>query len=311
MRCDEARGAASSQAPLGVLGGLGGRLTSDWKRRVRRALRDVGERRRGNPAEGGKPRRTKVSTQTGEIDCGANLNRNPYRTGMALYRCSFYRVSIAMADPRHTLREITVPAPGRAGVRRANPSVNGADAAMERYSNGDEAAFAELYDVVAPRLLGFLRKAMRDDSAAEDLMQQTLLQMHRARGSFIPGAAVMPWAFAIARRLIIDSARRRRVERRLFSDAPADDERVTFQPAAAMATADDLLHARRLELRVQRRLESLPETQRTAYRLLQQEGLSLKRAAEVLGTSVTAVKLRAHRAYQALRVVLREAGEAS
>ena len=182
---------------------------------------------------------------------------------------------------------------------------------MERYSNGDEAAFAELYDVVAPRLLGFLRKAMRDDSAAEDLMQQTLLQMHRARGSFIPGAAVMPWAFAIARRLIIDSARRRRVERRLFSDAPADDERVTFQPAAAMATADDLLHARRLELRVQRRLESLPETQRTAYRLLQQEGLSLKRAAEVLGTSVTAVKLRAHRAYQALRVVLREAGEAS
>jgi RNA polymerase sigma-70 factor (ECF subfamily) len=78
-----------------------------------------------------------------------------------------------------------------------------------------------------------------------------------------------------------------------------------------MATADDLLHARRLALRVQRRLESLPETQRTAYRLLQQEGLSLKGAAEVLGTSVTAVKLRAHRAYQALRAVLREAGEAS
>ena len=47
-------------------------------------------------------------------------------------------------------------------------------------------------------------------------MQQTLLQMHRARGSFIPGAAVMPWAFAIARRLIIDGARRRRIERRLF-----------------------------------------------------------------------------------------------
>jgi RNA polymerase sigma-70 factor (ECF subfamily) len=121
----------------------------------------------------------------------------------------------------------------------------------------------------------------------------------------------MPWAFTIARRLIIDSARRRRIERRLFSDAPADDDQVTFRPAAAMATADDLLHARRLELRVQQRLESLPETQRTAYRLLQQEGLSLKSAADLLGTSVTAVKLRAHRAYEALRAVLREAGEAS
>ncbi len=104
------------------------------------------------------------------------------------------------------------------------PSVDGADAAMERYANGDEAAFAELYDAVAPRLLGFLRKALRDDSAAEDLMQQALLQIHRARGSFIPGAPVIPWAFAIARRLIIDSARRRRIERRLFADAPADDD---------------------------------------------------------------------------------------
>ena len=40
---------------------------------------------------------------------------------------------------------------------------------------GDDAAFPELYDAIAPRLLGFLRKATRDDAAAEDLMQQTLL----------------------------------------------------------------------------------------------------------------------------------------
>jgi RNA polymerase sigma-70 factor, ECF subfamily len=193
----------------------------------------------------------------------------------------------------------------------ANPDDDGADAAMERYSKGDEAAFAELYDAIAPRLLGFLRKATRDDAAAEDLMQQTLLQMHRARGSFIPGARVMPWAFAIARRLMIDGARRRRVERRLFSDAAIDDDRMAYEPTASMPSADELLHARRLGWRVQQRLDALPEAQRTAYKLLQQDGLSLKGAAEVLGTSVTAVKLRAHRAYEALRAVLREAGEVS
>ena len=92
-----------------------------------------------------------------------------------------------------------------------NPGVDGADAAMERYSNGDDPAFAELYDAIAPRLLGFLRKATRDGVATEDLMQQTFLQIHRARGSFIPGAPVMPWALAIAKRLMIDSARRQRV----------------------------------------------------------------------------------------------------
>ena len=196
-------------------------------------------------------------------------------------------------------------------VVMANPGGDSADAAMERYSKGEEAAFAELYDAIAPRLLRFLRKAMRDDFAAEDLMQQTLLQMHRARGSFIPGASVMPWAFAIARRLMTDSARRRRVEQRLFSDAARDDDRGAYEPIAAMAAADELLHARRLAGRVQQRIDALPDVQRTAYLLLQRDGLSLKAAAEVLGTSVTAVKLRAHRAYQALRALLREAGEVS
>ena len=81
---------------------------------------------------------------------------------------------------------------------------------------------------------------------------------------------------------------------------------MTYEPTAATATADDLLHARRLEGRVQQRFDALPESQRTAYQLLQQEGLSLKEAAEVLGTSVTAVKLRAHRAYESLRAVLGE-----
>ena len=191
-----------------------------------------------------------------------------------------------------------------------DPGVDGAAAAMERYSNGDNAAFAELYDAIAPCLLGFLRKATRDGVATEDLMQQTFLQIHRARGSFIPGVPMMPWALAIAQRLMIDSARRQRVELGLFMHAPADDDRMTSEPTAT-AAADEVLDWRRLERRVQQRLDALPETQRTAYQLVKQEGLSLKRAAEVLGTSVTAVKLRTHRAYQALRAVLREEGGAA
>jgi len=193
----------------------------------------------------------------------------------------------------------------------ADLDLGGADSAMERYARGDEAAFRELYDAIAPRLLGFLHKATRDAFAAEELMQETLLHMHRARGSFISGAPVLPWAYAIARRLMTDRARRRRVEQRLFAEAPADDDRMAHEPNAATETAEDVLHARRLAQCLQLRMDALPELQRTAYRLLQQEGLSLKKAAEVLGTSVTAVKLRAHRAYVALRAAVREAGGAS
>lgn len=186
--------------------------------------------------------------------------------------------------------------------------IESADAAMERYSNGDAAAFAELYEAVAPRLLRFLRKATRDAATAEDLTQETLLQMHRARGAFIPGAPVMPWAFAIARRLMIDGARRRRLELRLFTHASADGNQVTYEPAAATASPDDLLQARRVLRRIQQRLDALPQAQRVAYHLVKQEGLSLRKAAEVLGTSVTAVKLRTHRVYVALRGAFREEG---
>jgi RNA polymerase sigma-70 factor, ECF subfamily len=214
------------------------------------------------------------------------------------------RTAVRQSRPR-------ISAETASGGATAEPDSRNAevDAAMERYANGDEAAFAEVYDAIAPRLLAFLRRATRDESAAEDLMQQTLLQMHRARGSFIPGAAVTPWAFAIARRLIIDGARRRRVERRIFADTSTDE--MTYEPIAPTAAAEEVVHARRLQRRVEQRLESLPEIQQTAYRLLQQEGLTLKAAADALGTSVTAVKLRAHRAYRALRIALREPESAS
>jgi RNA polymerase sigma-70 factor (ECF subfamily) len=91
----------------------------------------------------------------------------------------------------------------------------------------------------------------------------------------------------------------------VFSETSTDD-RTSYEPAATSASADDLLHARSLAGRIQQRIDALPELQRTAYRLLRQEGLSLKRAAAILGTSVTAVKLRAHRASVALRAVVRE-----
>jgi RNA polymerase sigma-70 factor (ECF subfamily) len=178
-----------------------------------------------------------------------------------------------------------------------------ADAAMERYAAGDDAAFGELYDCIAPRLHGYLVRQTRDAARAEDLVQQTLLQIHRARGRFIRGAEVMPWAFAIARRLFIDSIRRRKHEVLVSGD----EEVGASQQVSPGAAADDLVQAQQLAVRFQAALARLPEKQRSAFELVKQEGLSVAEAAQVLGTTVSAVKLRAHRAYVALRVVLGDA----
>src|SRR5258708_5498548 len=112
-----------------------------------------------------------------------------------------------------------------------------ADGAMDRYASGDVEAFSVLYDLLAPRLYGFLLRQTRNPARAEDLVQQTLLQMHCARGRFIRGAPVTPWAFAIARRLLIDDVRRNKLEGPRSSDPgapnPMDTALATDLPADA------------------------------------------------------------------------------
>jgi RNA polymerase sigma-70 factor (ECF subfamily) len=174
-----------------------------------------------------------------------------------------------------------------------------ADAAMDRYARGEDDAFAELYDLLAPRLYGYFLRQTRNGALADDLTQQTLVKIHRARGQFSPGAAVRPWAFAIGRRLLIDSVRRTRRERVSSGDDAALDAAVAEAPRA-----DDLVQAQETARRIQRALLTLPASQRVAFELVKQEGLTFVEAAEVLGATVAAVKLRAHRAYEALRAVL-------
>src|SRR5512133_3762848 len=96
-----------------------------------------------------------------------------------------------------------------------------ADRAMERYACGDDAAFVEIYDEMAPRLHRFALRWTRSRSTAEDTVQQTLLQIHAARQRFIVGSAVVPWAYAIARRLLID-VRRRGMREELRADGVRD-----------------------------------------------------------------------------------------
>lgn len=170
-----------------------------------------------------------------------------------------------------------------------------ADRAMERYACGDEAAFVELYDELAPRLHRFALRWTRSRSAAEDTVQQTLLQIHAARHRFVPGGAVFPWAYAIARRLLIDLGRRG-----VREELRAQDVRDPEEPATA-PSAEEALHWRREEAEARRDLAFLPSGWREAFELVKFEGLSVAETAEVLGITRGMVKIRTHRATAALR----------
>jgi RNA polymerase sigma-70 factor (ECF subfamily) len=126
--------------------------------------------------------------------------------------------------------------------------------------------------------------------------------MHKARGTFVSGAAVLPWAFAIARRLVLDQVRRDRRSPRVVDEV----DPVPASPAGATDRPEHFVEARESARRLAGALARLPDSQRTVFELLKEDGLTLTEAAAVLGVTVTAVKLRAHRAYEFLRAALGE-----
>ncbi len=148
--------------------------------------------------------------------------------------------------------------------------------------------------MVAARLLGYLVGLVGERPAAEDLLQQTFLKLHEARDGYVRGADPLPWLFTIAHRTFLDEARRRQRTRARFVQDDAQAEKVAAAPDGEQDFSQVTLAA----------LATLPENQREALILVKIHGHSVKEAAQITGTTAGAVKIRAHRAYVALRKIL-------
>jgi RNA polymerase sigma-70 factor (ECF subfamily) len=168
--------------------------------------------------------------------------------------------------------------------------------AMDRYADGDDSAFAELYDVLEPHLLGFAMHLARHRPRAEDLVQQTFLQLHRSRARWVRGARVFPYAFSIAHHHFIDSTHREKYEQLVSTETLEPEE-----PPSGAPWADDELDGKRRLATVLEQLHLLPEHHRMAFQLVVLEELSIAEAAEVLGLSPGNIRVQVHRAREALR----------
>ena len=172
---------------------------------------------------------------------------------------------------------------------------------MARFCDGDQDAFAVLYDRYAPQLEVFLRRFVRDRALAEDLLQTTFLSVVRARGRYTPSAGLRAWIYAIAANAGRDALRRRGARPEQSCDpamlselAPAVPD---LDPALAMSDPN-------VARAVDEALQQLPQEQREAVLLHKLQGLSFPEIASALGTTVGAAKVRAHRGYQRLKVLL-------
>jgi RNA polymerase sigma-70 factor (ECF subfamily) len=163
---------------------------------------------------------------------------------------------------------------------------------------GDPAAFRALFDRHAPRLRGLLRRAGVPADELPELLQQTFLVVHRSRNDFDPRRRFRPWITTICLNLMRDHKRRARKN----PVTPVEEAELTR--ASSRADQEDGLHAADVRAAV----GELPGGQREVVELHWFGGLSMPEVAEVLGAKPSAVRVRAHRAYKALRTILAQRG---
>lgn len=173
---------------------------------------------------------------------------------------------------------------------------------MARYVGGDDVAFRQLFALLAPKVRAFFLRSFIDPALADDLTQTTFLKLHRARSTYLPERPLKPWLFTIAAGVRRDELRRR--YRLPPHVGELEIEQAELHQGGEVPPAREPNGAGEIEA-VRAAVNRLPESQRTVLHLHLHEELTFEEIAEVLGTSPGAVRVRASRAYERLRKLLR------
>ncbi len=168
---------------------------------------------------------------------------------------------------------------------------------MAGYQAGELEAFENLYARLAPTIRRYLLSLARDATWVEDLVQETFLQLHRARHTYNRAWPVQPWAIAIARHVFLMDCRLR-TRKGDFKKVSADEAPEASAPAhdAAFIARDGL----------RRGLAGLTPRTRRAVLLHHVWGWSFEEVGARLGMRGAAAKLRASRGMAALREKLHD-----
>jgi RNA polymerase sigma factor (sigma-70 family) len=162
---------------------------------------------------------------------------------------------------------------------------------MIEAQNGDRLAYEQLLTRVAGVVQAFVRRRVGDAAWSDDVVQECLVALHRARHTYDAARPFAPWLYAIAQNRLVDALRVQR--RRLLREIQPE---LAPEPAHRPVQERDALRAD-----VRRAVAGLPDHQRQVIELLKFEELSVAEVAARLGMTESNVKVTAHRGYRALR----------
>ena len=173
---------------------------------------------------------------------------------------------------------------------------------------GDADAFATLLRQYGPRLLRLARSLIGNEEDARDVLQDAMVAVHRSIDRFESSSALATWLH----RIVVNAAlmrlrtKRRHPEEDLDALLPrfAEDGHQAVPTTPWSESAEARLEREETRAAVREAIAKLPETYRVVLLLRDIEELSPQEVAEMLGITTNAVKIRLHRARQALRTLL-------
>jgi RNA polymerase sigma-70 factor (ECF subfamily) len=157
---------------------------------------------------------------------------------------------------------------------------------------GDQRAYADLLQETARLLRPFLARRLNQSDAVEDLLQEILLSIHKARHTYDGNRPYKPWALAIAKFRLLDHLRTH------YADH--------LRQAVELSEVENILPDRVTESAltyesIAGEIDKLPEKQATILQMIHREGYTAREVAEKIGMKESAVKVAAHRAYKILK----------
>lgn len=169
---------------------------------------------------------------------------------------------------------------------------NNLEALMKLAQSGDQRAYAALLLETSRLMRPFLEKRLSFESEVDDLIQEILISIHKARHTYDGNRPYKPWVYAIAKFRLQDFLRSH------YSDQ--------LRHAIDFDELEESLHETVTESgfnyeSISGEVKKLPEKQASILKLMHEDGHTAKEVAEKLGMNESAVKVAAHRAYKVLR----------
>ena len=184
------------------------------------------------------------------------------------------------------------------------------DQRMIRLQEGDSTAFNELVSLWQGPLFGFFLRNTRDEHLSEDLVQETLLRLHRNCWDYLPKGLFKGFLFRIARNLIIDHSRRtshdvliRSIRGRIAGRDGEEFDLIQMVPDDITSPFDRAVQ-QEVTTAVHEMLQELPEEQRQTFLLHHYESLTLSEVADAMHTSLPTAKSRFRLVKEKLRSLL-------